>query len=402
MLYIGIILFFLLEYIRPSDDFPILKVARINTIWPILLFIVSLFSSGLNSYKEISKNKNFLFFVIYIFLFLISIFTARLSFNAFTIFKGVLGYVFIYFVLAKNIDTYDKLMGIFKTLIIIHILVLIRNPQVILEPQVRHFLQAGYFFGDGNDFALSVCIVFPMSFYLYRTSTKKIKKWIWLGITIILLLSIIGTQSRGGTLGLVAIAIYLWLTSKKKIFGLILLSIGFIVVIFIASNEYMGRMQTITEYENDSSAQQRLMAWGAGFRMALDNPVTGIGAGGYASAYGQLYRPPGYGPRDLKWSNAHSIYFLLLGELGFPGLIMLLLFIFWNIYKNHQNIHVVEQLDTSNILKRELFLTINASIIGFAVGGAFLTASYYPHLYVIVGLSAATDILVGKNQNNLN
>jgi hypothetical protein len=105
------------------------------------------------------------------------------------------------------------------------------------------------------------------------------------------------------------------------------------------------------------------------------------------------------GRTDLKWLNAHSIYFKLLGELGFPGLIVLLAFLWKNLSFNQKiRKKLMKYADgkkagveeTSSI--QAMLLTINASIIGFSVAGAFLSGIYYPHLYVIMALSAAVQM----------
>ena len=44
------------------------------------------------------------------------------------------------------------------------------------------------------------------------------------------------------------------------------------------------RADTISEYGEEGSAQARLMAWGAGLRMIMDNPVTGVGLGAFMAA----------------------------------------------------------------------------------------------------------------------
>ena len=49
-------------------------------------------------------------------------------------------------------------------------------------------------------------------------------------------------------------------------------------------------MNTMENYEEDSSAQGRLRAWHAARQMALDYPL-GVGANNFSSAYGRFYIP---------------------------------------------------------------------------------------------------------------
>ena len=83
----------------------------------------------------------------------------------------------------------------------------------------------------------------------------------------------------------------------------------------MAPSGYFGRMGTVADYEEDNSAQQRLQAWGAALRMALDHPL-GVGAGNFNSAYGRRYNPSTVGEGvsrvgwgNMRWISPHSIYF---------------------------------------------------------------------------------------------
>src|SRR5690606_24820523 len=95
---------------------------------------------------------------------------------------------------------------------------------------------------------------------------------------------------------------------------------------------YFERLSTITHYQNEGSAMGRITAWKAGTRMALDNPVTGVGAGHFAVSFGTRYRPPE--AEGMPWLTAHSSYFLVLGELGLPGIIAFLILTWGNIRAN--------------------------------------------------------------------
>ena len=72
------------------------------------------------------------------------------------------------------------------------------------------------------------------------------------------------------------------------------------------------------------------MAWKSGIRMAQAHPVTGVGSGHFGVALGTKFRPPEFGDENLPWLTAHSMYFLVIGELGFPGIICLLAILIGN------------------------------------------------------------------------
>jgi predicted MFS family arabinose efflux permease len=140
-------------------------------------------------------------------------------------------------------------------------------------------------------------------------------------------------------------------------------------------------MGTITDTE-ESSAQGRILAWKQGIQMALGSPLIGVGPGHFPMAYGTA--------NTSRWMTAHSIYFLLLGELGFPGLTLLLILIFSNLLANRQLLQQVWRLPRDDAATaRNILACTSAATVGFAVGGAFLSAAYYPHLYVLSGVLVA-------------
>jgi hypothetical protein len=135
---------------------------------------------------------------------------------------------------------------------------------------------------------------------------------------------------------------------------------------------YFERMRTTADTE-ESSAQGRITAWKSGFGMALGNPLLGAGAGNFPVGFGRL--------NGGRWMTAHSIYFLLLGELGFPGLFLLIGLIWANLSANVSLQREVRRLDPERAARMANLLSCgSASMVGFAIAGAFLSAAYYPHL----------------------
>ena len=94
---------------------------------------------------------------------------------------------------------------------------------------------------------------------------------------------------------------------------------GLALVLVAPPRPYFERMSTISSHE-DGSSQGRIAAWNAAVQMAIDNPLFGVGAGHFPVKFGAEYRKADCRCRGM---TAHSIYFLILGELGLPGIGML-------------------------------------------------------------------------------
>jgi O-antigen ligase len=118
--------------------------------------------------------------------------------------------------------------------------------------------------------------------------------------------------------------------------------------------------------------------------MALSNPL-GVGAGQFPVNYTRYAIAA-----EVGWKTAHSIYFLILGELGFLGLGGLIFFIGSNLFANRR---VLKELGTATTpaaaTSRRMIAALSASVLAYAVAGAFLSATYYPHMFVLAGLLAA-------------
>lgn len=395
MIYIGIILFFIFEYIRPSDLLPFLEPLHLNTILPGLLLVGSIFTHKGFSIRVISKSRNFRYMIAYMFFFVVSTVFARVHYSAVLTFKSMLGYMFIFFILVRNINTLSKLKGVLVILVFVHLFLIVLNAHLFANFHDRSYLLAGYFLGDGNDFALSLNIVVPLCLLLLFEARRKVAK-LFYGVTLLLFIgAIILTQSRGGSLALAATTFYICMNSRKKLLSFALLGVGAVLLLALATPQYLDRMSTITNYDTESSAHARTLAWNSAIRMAIDHPLNGIGPGGFPNAFGMFYRPPGVGRTQMRWMNAHSIYFQLLGEVGFPALALLLVIFLSNMRTNFRIARALygDEKRECEFMSGKLYTHLNGSLIGLAVAGAFLSALYYPHLYVVAALSTAAQLI---------
>jgi O-antigen ligase len=122
--------------------------------------------------------------------------------------------------------------------------------------------------------------------------------------------------------------------------------------------------------------------------MATRYPLTGVGSGHFPVALGTEFRPPEFGDENLPWLTAHSMYFLVLGELGIPGIVCFIGLLFIN-YRRLTRMWKEARGSPEKKEFQQLFLMMSASLIAFCIGGAFLSVAYYPHIFVLSGLVAA-------------
>jgi putative inorganic carbon (hco3(-)) transporter len=142
-------------------------------------------------------------------------------------------------------------------------------------------------------------------------------------------------------------------------------------------------MRSIQNYEQDTSAMQRLNAWETAINVANDR-VTGAG---FAIANRNIFAR--YAPNPDWVFTAHSIYFQALGEHGWIGLVM---FLGLGALSFHNAGRIRKQaLEHPDALwARDLASMVQVSMVGYAVGGAFLSLTYWDLPYNIMALLVVT------------
>lgn len=384
MIYYGLLAFFALEYIRPGSYLPALNALHLNTLVPALICAKTFLGEAPVTTQDALADKNTKRIGTLIALILLSVLTADVTEYAYNKFIAVIGYVLVFWVINKQIVDLRQLKGIFKALVLVHVVIGALTPEMFTSGQ-RTYIASGSFLGDGNDFALSVNIAVPMCLFLLTNETKMRQKLFWGAALLFLVFAIVATQSRGGTLALVAVGLYYWAKSNRKGITALMGLLAIAVVFALAPSGYFERMHNVANTE-EGSAQGRIQAWSAGLRMAADHPLLGVGAGHFFMVYGSRY-----GKEGAPWQNAHSIYFQILAELGIPGILTLLWCIFGNLLENRKVLHEIRARDPDgSVLTAQLLASTSATMIAFAAGGAFLSAVYYPHIFMVAAVMTAS------------
>ncbi len=105
----------------------------------------------------------------------------------------------------------------------------------------------GHPLADNNDLALALAMLLPFCMYLLGEFGKRsfILKFGLISLAALIIVSIIGTNSRGGLIALVTVGVNLILRSKRKVlFAFLFLAVGGLLVAIIPA-EWYQRMETI-------------------------------------------------------------------------------------------------------------------------------------------------------------
>ena len=250
--------------------------------------------------------------------------------------------------------------------------------------------------------AIAIAII-PLILWLMKHGTVYPLDWrvklFGYALVFACLLIPVGTQARTGLICIGVLAVLQLRFVKRRLLYLALLGAAGAVGLALAPSSFTTRMETINDYKADSSASARLAIWGWTWNYAKDNPL----GGGFDAYRGNRVRVE---MQSTTTSGAmtsvqtasqieegrayHSAYFEMLGEQGFPGLMLWLL------------IHV-GGIVRMEVLRRRfhddpdvpwasgLAAALQGAQIIYLVGALFVAIAFQPFMLMLVGVQIGFD-----------
>lgn len=247
----------------------------------------------------------------------------------------------------------------------------------------------GSFIHDNNEFALSLVITIPLLRFLQLQLQPGWRRHLMTLVMLLCAAAAIGTYSRGALLAIVAMGLLLWWRGKSRLWGGMVIALAALALPAFMPDAWTERMTSITEYEEDRSALGRISAWWTAWGIAKDY-VTGVGFNAVRPELFALYSPtPDY------VHAAHSIYFQVMGHHGFIGLFIFLM-IFVSTYWAAGRLRAAAKLHPEAQWCDALGAMCQVSLVGYAVGGALLSLSYFDLPYNIMMLVVLARVWVAR------
>jgi len=239
----------------------------------------------------------------------------------------------------------------------------------------------GGFFAGNNSLALALLMVIPLGFYLYSQQTNKPVRMAIVGSIALSVLAVLASYSRGAFLGAVATFGVLALRSRFSILAIPATVVLLLGAFLFMPDDWRQRIDSIQNYKEDGSAMGRINAWHFAVNLANDRPLVG---GGFQTFEPKLFYK--YAPNPTDFHDAHSIYFEVLAEHGYVGLILFLL-LGLSTYREGGKITRLcrdrEELKWAENLSR----MIQLSLVPYAVSGAFLGLAYFDLYYLLIAMT---------------
>jgi len=235
----------------------------------------------------------------------------------------------------------------------------------------------GGFIEGNNEIALALVVTIPLMNYLRIVATRRLIRLGLLALMVLSAVAAIGTQSRGAFLAMLAMGLVLWARSNRKLATGVIVAIVAVSIIAFMPGSWEQRMSTIQTYEQDSSAMGRINAWGMAFNLANSR----FSGGGFESYTPEIFAK--YAPNPSNLHVAHSIYFSVLGEHGYVGLLLFLL-VWWLAFRTAGRIRKDALVREDTKWVYYLAGMCQVSLVGYAIGGAFLSLAYFDLPYNVL------------------
>lgn len=266
---------------------------------------------------------------------------------------------------------------------------------------------------EGSIISCVAIAIIPLIVWLAQHGTIIKPDWkvrVYAGALIFAALLIpVGTQARTGLVCIAVLAVLFIRQTKRRFLYLTGAALVAAAAIPFLPSAFSDRMETIREYKTDESAATRLAVWKWTWEFVQEHP---FGGGFDAYRINKVrYELPvvdengfdtGAVDRREVVDQArayHSSYFEMLGEQGFPGLIIWLIIHVGGVWR----MEVISRMYRKRNRPDESWVAPlaralqNAQII-YLVGSLFVGIAFQPFVYMLVGMQIGLDTYLARRR----
>jgi probable O-glycosylation ligase (exosortase A-associated) len=251
---------------------------------------------------------------------------------------------------------------------------------------------------EGSTVACVAVAIVPVILWLAKYGTIYPPDWrvrlFAAALIFACLLIPVGTQARTGLVCIAVLGVMMLRHTKRRLLYLGIVGVGLAIAIPNLPESYTKRMDTIQGYKADSSASTRIAVWKWTIDYARDHPW----GGGFDAYRGNQLRidktsTEGSGgqtdvTKTVEYDQArayHSAYFEMLGEQGYPGLLIWLAIHLGGLFSMERlraRAKKIAEAEWASGLAGALF---QAHIV-YLVGALFIGIAFQPFVFMLIGL----------------
>ncbi len=262
---------------------------------------------------------------------------------------------------------------------------------------------------EGSTISMVAIAIIPLILWFMRHGTIFAPDWrVKLFGTALIgacLLIPIGTSARTGLLCIALLALLMLRDVKRRVLYLALMGVAGLVAVPFLPATFTERMGTIKTYQGDASASTRLAVWQWTIDYAKANPL-----GGGFEAYRQnviryeKVKVEGEGAsttigREVENDAArayHSAYFEMLGEQGYPGLVIWLMINLGGLWRMEVLRRRYRRPDPGQEWVAPLASALQHGHLIYMLGAAFVGLAFQPFIYMLIGAQIGLDTYLAR------
>ncbi len=285
---------------------------------------------------------------------------------------------------AKNIRTFIWLFAVGMTLTMLYTVFV--HAGYSFGEKESHWVMSP-FFKDHTIYGAMVAFLVPLLFGIYfsKKHPPLVQAVLWLMI-LINFVALYFSYTRAAWLSIIA-AMFVWLLIHFRIKFSLIAGVTAIIGLFVffswtsieqslaknksehTTEDFGKRLESAANVTTDASNLERINRWSCAIEMFQERPFTGFGPGTYAFEYARFQKPENLTIISTNFGdggNAHSEYLGPLAEMGFIGLIAMLLLITAIFYKG---ITLYIQWPKEKRELKVIILAMNLSLVTYFVHG---------------------------------
>lgn len=260
------------------------------------------------------------------------------------------------------------------------------NVGILLAGGQTRIFGPGGAFEDNNDYALLLDVAIPIAFYIARGETNRWLKRLCYALSVMMVITVLFTLSRGGFLGLCVVLLGVAMKSKYRVTGLLAVVLIGSVTFALLPDRILERVGTIrTASETDQSAQMRFNSWYVSMRIIGDHPLLGIGPRNMLELYGRYL--------ETEYVRvAHNSFLQMAVDAGLPALLIFLGLIVLSFSRlRRARATLKTRAPDSRLIAYSHGMEI--ALLGYFVAGNFLSRHDLELTYEIFALATSLHLL---------
>ncbi len=389
-----ICIYMMFEYVRPQDIYDSLS-GRPLPQWTLIACMVAvLFDRRYARRWTLADGLLACFTVVVI----ASSFLAWSPETSFADWTHYYPWVLVYILITGIVSTKERLL-VFMLLYLLYCMKMTQHGMRGWAGSGFGFIHIGVscaptYFRNSGECGMQMAMLFPVSLFFLlalRPYWSRVKFWVAaVALPIGAVITIVASSSRGAVLSLAGIAVWMQVRSGKRLKTLVGVLAMAAVVWAIIPEAQKDRFRTMGD---DETSTLRKDYWADGLEILGDNPLLGIGYRNWLPYYQTHYNPAGQLP--------HNIFIEAGAELGYLGLLAFAALIVGTFVLNARTRRLARRLGAEGRVFAALAHGFDGALIGYLIGGFFVTVLYYPFFWINLAMTVALLLVTEKEQRRL-